>query len=406
MQTALHIVKNWQLTRVSFGEGTVRTAGELARDMGMHHALVVIGGGSVEHSGHLKNLLGVLNAAGITHDVFKGVEPNPSIETMYRIALKVLHSKADGLIGLGGGSVLDACKAANVLVSMKADDIHPFFGVDNIKKVFAGKLLPYLPIPTTSGTSAEVTKYSNVTDHALGVKKLIADPTIIPPRAIVDPELTYSCPPSLTRVAGLDTLTHLMEGFVNNVHDAVDPDANERAIEGMRLVFKYLPAAIADGKNAEARRAMSLASVLGGTVIVFKSTGGPHMNSFSWYSVMDHGEATALMLPYYIAYYGPAIKAKLDIIAGLMGIDVGTDVTRLVAQGLLDFYKSIGQRTMLPEYKDFPEALIEKAVEDAVQNQMKLDAMPRPIPAARSKEILRTILRAAWDGSIDAILAL
>nr|MDO8116775.1 iron-containing alcohol dehydrogenase [Candidatus Sigynarchaeota archaeon] len=182
--------------------------------------------------------------------------------------------------------------------------------------------------------------------------------------------------------------------------------ANERAIEGMRLVFKYLPTTITDGKNVEARRAMSLASVLGGTVIVFKSTGGPHMNSFSWYSVMDHGEATALMLPYYIAYYGPNIKAKLDVIAGLMGIDAGKDVTRAVAQGLIDFYKKIGQRTRIPEYKKFPEALIEKAVEDAAQNQMKLDAMPRPIPAARSKDILRTILKAAWDGSVDAILQL
>nr|MDO8086614.1 iron-containing alcohol dehydrogenase [Candidatus Sigynarchaeum springense]MDO8117258.1 iron-containing alcohol dehydrogenase [Candidatus Sigynarchaeota archaeon] len=406
MEKALDIIKNWALTIVTFEDGALEKAGNIAKEMGMKNALIVIGGGSVEKSGQLGRLQATLTRAGVKHDLFKGIEPNPSVESIYRMALKLLHCKADGIVGLGGGSVLDACKAANVMVSAKADDIHPYFGVDNIKKSFKGTLLPFLPIPTTAGTSAEVTKYSNITDHALGVKKLVSDETIIPKRAIVDPELTKSCPPALTRIVGLDTLTHLMEGYMNNVHDSVDPGANARAIEGMRLVFKYLPRAVKDGSDMEARRAMSAACVLGGTVIVYKSTGGPHMNSFSWFSVLDHGEATALMLPYYTAYYGKNIQDKLKQVAALMGLTASGDVTRAVVLGLIDFYKAIGQKTRLAEHARFPKEFIEKAIADAAQNQMKLDAMPRPIPGARSKEILRTIIEGAWTGDIDAILAL
>ncbi|MHA1680508.1 MAG: iron-containing alcohol dehydrogenase [Promethearchaeota archaeon] len=406
MTKAEEIVNNWTLTRVTFGEGTLSTVGDHAKELNMKKTLIVIGGGSVEKQGYLKVLVDSLDATGIEHELFKGVEPNPCIETIYGIALKATFSKVDSFIGLGGGSVLDAVKAANVLVTLGSEDIHPYFGANMIEKVFKGRLMPFIEIPTTSGTSAEVTKYSNVTDPRLGVKKLISDPTIIPPRAIVDPELTVSCSPRLTRVAGLDTLTHLMEGYVNNIHDNVSPGTNERAVEGMRLLFQYLPRAIADGQDMDARRMMSLASILGGTVIVYKSTGGPHMNSFSWYNVMDHGEATAIMLPYYIAYYGPKIKEKLKVIAGLMGLDDSGDIVRVVAQGLIDFYEKIGQNTKLPAYENFPREMIAKAIKDASQNQMKLDSMPRPIPADNVTKILQTILDGAWNGTIDEILKL
>lgn len=403
---AEEIVKNWELTDITFGQGTIDQSGVIARDMGMKNALITIGGGSVEKYGYLSKLINSLEQNNIKYNILKGVETNPSIGTIYRIALKAFQIKADGFIALGGGSVIDAVKAANVLVTLKKDDIRPFFGVNNIEKVFKGDLGPLLPIPTTSGTSAEVTKYSNVSDLVIGVKKLISDPTIIPKKAIVDPKLTISCPPNLTRVVGLDTLTHLMEGYLNNIHDNVDPDANGRAVEGMRLVFNYLPRAIKDGRDIEARKMMSLACVLGGTVIVYKSTGGPHMNSFSWFSIMDHGEATALMLPYYVAYYGPNVLEKLKIISKIMELDTNRDVTSTVAQGLLEFYKKIGQPIKIPEYENFSKEYLDKAIKDASQNQMKLDNMPRPIPSEKRDHILKVILKGAWEGKIEEILKL
>ncbi|MFW9928408.1 MAG: iron-containing alcohol dehydrogenase [Candidatus Thorarchaeota archaeon] len=404
--SAEDIVKNWNLTKISFGEGSLSKAGEISREMGMNKPLICIGGGSVERFGYLDVLIDVLEKNRCQYNLIRGVEPNPSIGTIYRIALKALQSQSDGFIALGGGSVIDAAKAANVLVTLNADDIHPYFGVNNIQKVLNRDLMPLLPIPTTAGTSAEVTKYSNVSDLVLGVKKLISDPYIIPKRAIVDPKLTVSCPPKLTRIVGLDTLTHLMEGYLNNVHDNVDPKANERAIEGMRLVFNYLPKAVNDGKDIEARKMMSLACILGGTVIVYKSTGGPHMNSFSWFSVMDHGEATALMLPYYVAYYGKDISKKLEVIANIMNLEIGNNLTKTTVEGLFAFYKIIGQPIKISDYQEFPKDFISKAIKDASQNQMKLDNMPRPIPAERRNAVLKTILEGAWNGHINKILKL
>lgn len=404
--SAEDIIKNWNLTKISFGEGSLSKAGEISSEMGMKKPLICIGGGSVEKYGYLNVLTDVLEKMGLQYNLIRGVEPNPSIGTIYRIALKALQSQSDGFIALGGGSVIDAAKAANVLITLSADDIHPYFGVNNIQKVLNQDLMPLLPIPTTAGTSAEVTKYSNVSDLVLGVKKLISDPSIIPKRAIVDPKLTISCPPKLTRIVGLDTLTHLMEGYLNNVHDDIDPKANERAIEGMRLVFNYLPKAVNNGKDIEARKMMSLACVLGGTVIVYKSTGGPHMNSFSWFSVMDHGEATALMLPYYVAYYGKNISKKLEVIANLMNLDLSNNLTKSTVEGLFAFYRTIGQPTKISDYQEFPKDFISKAIKDASQNQMKLDNMPRPIPAEKREKILKTILEGAWNGHIDKILKL
>ncbi|MBC8419588.1 MAG: iron-containing alcohol dehydrogenase [Desulfobacterales bacterium] len=165
-----------------------------------------------------------------------------------------------------------------------------------------------------------MTKFAVITDPKLGVKKLIIDPAIIATEAIVDPELTYSCPKHVTLVSGLDAMTHLIEGYFNEVDEGIDPQCNGRALAGLKLLFEALPKVVQDPSDKEGRRNMSLSSVLGGTVLFFKQAGGPHLNSFSWCNVMDHGEACAVMLPYYAAYYAPVVMEKLRNVSALMGL--------------------------------------------------------------------------------------
>ncbi|MHA1731508.1 MAG: iron-containing alcohol dehydrogenase family protein [Promethearchaeota archaeon] len=411
MEKALEILKNWKLTDVTYGPGVISEVGARAKEFGSK-AIVVIGQGSVKKHGYLDALLESLGAAGVRAKVVEGVEPNPSKETIYRLAYYLLADSYDCAIALGGGSTIDALKGGLILATVRDGDIDEYFGVGNASRRMERMDPPMIAIPTTSGTSAEVTKYSNITDPTLRVKKLISDPAIIPQVALVDPELTLSCPPGLTATVGLDTLTHLMEGYMNNVHDGVDPGdetlpgANERALEGMRLLFGALPEAVRDGSNLEAREKMSLACVLGGTVIVYKSTGGPHMNSFSWFDLMPHGNATGLMLPYYTAYYAPAIEGKLRKVAALLGVDAGDNVGKAVAEGLLEFYGKLGFPTTLREVPGFTGAHVDKAIADAAQNQMKLDNMPRPIPAEKKNEVLRVIIEGARDGDLSRILEL
>jgi alcohol dehydrogenase class IV len=190
------------------------------------------------------------------------------------------------------------------------------------------------------------------------------------------------------------------------VDENADPECNGRALLGLRLLFEGLPRVLEDAKDREARRMMSLASSLGGSVLFFKQAGGPHLNSFSWSNVMDHGEACAVMLPYYGAYYAPVVKDKLKILTEILGGKDSGNMARDFAEGLLDFYKRLNFPSTLKAYEKFSKDLIDKAIKDASQNRMKLEAMPRPIPAEKSEAVLRTIIEGAYHGTLEEIIRL
>jgi alcohol dehydrogenase/1,3-propanediol dehydrogenase len=405
-QNSLKIFASWPRTKIVFGSGMLKEAGKYAREFGTS-ALIVIGGGSVKKNGFLDILIAALDNAGLSAKIFEGVEENPLHETIQAIAQLYTQNKFDVLIGLGGGSALDAAKAALILASLKETDLSPYFGVGEVSKKLP-RISPCICIPTTSGTSSEVTRYSNITVRSLGVKKLISDIAIHPHIAIVDPELTKTCPKDLTITVGLDTLTHAMEGYLNTVQDPGNEDINERALMSIELVFRWLKVAAEEPNNSDARRMMALASVLGGTVIGgdrFKGTGGPHMNSFSWAETIAHGKSTGVMLPYYTVYYAknPAVVDKLKPIAKMLNLSPDGDIGRNVAQAMLDWYRSMGFPTCLKDVKGWKEEYFQKALKDAGQNAMKLKAMPNPVPLEEVDAIIGPILEAAVSCDLTKI---
>jgi len=404
MGKAEEILKAWKPTKIHFGEGSIQQVGEVVKKYAKK-TLLTIGKGSIKKSGVLDSISQALEKNSITYKIVEGVEPNPSKETVYRIVYHLLAGDFNCLLAIGGGSVIDAAKAAAILGTIKEGQIDDYFGVGMVSKKVK-RIMDLIAIPTTSGTGSELTKFSVITDTWLLVKKLIFDIAIIPTEAIVDPELTYSCETHVSRVTGLDAMTHLMEGYFNNVDEAVDSEANQRALMGLKLVFEGLPRVLQNGQDREARRMMSLASTLGGSVLFYKQAGLPHLNSFSWSNVMDHGEAVAVMLPYYTAYYAPNISEKIKNVAELMSIPESKNMTKDFVQGLFEFYKKVNFPLTLKEFKNFSKDLIEKAVRDASQNRMKLDASPRPIPPERSNEVLRTIIEGAHEGTIEKIVNL
>jgi len=404
MREEERILSEWKPTNIHFGEGKIQEVGEIIRKYG-DNVLMVIGGGSVRKNGIYDRLTHLLNQSSVRHGVCEGVEPNPSKETVYRIAYHILAGKFTCLLAVGGGSAMDAAKAAGILATVKEGEIDDYFGVGLVSKK-TEKIMNLVVAPTTSGSGSEVTKFSVITDTRLGVKKLMIDPAIVPGDAIVDPVLTYSCGKHVTMVSGLDAMTHLIEGYFNTVDEAADPTTNDRAMTGLRLLFQALPRAVHDPNDREARRDMAVASTLGGTVLFFKQAGGPHLNSFSWCSVMDHGEACAVMLPYYGAYYAPVVEEKLRNVSRIMGVMDSGNPAKDFAEGLLDFYRKLEFPLTLKEFKDFSYELIDKAVADASQNKMKLEAMPRPVPAEKSEKVLRTIIEGAYEGRLEEILKL
>jgi alcohol dehydrogenase class IV len=404
MAEAEKILKAWKPTRIHFGEGTVLRVGKVVKKYG-DRTLLVIGKGSIRRSGVLDRVLQSLAKNSINSKMVEGIEPNPSKETVYRIAYHLLAGNFSSLLAIGGGSVIDAAKAAGILGTIKEGEIDDYFGVGMVSRKVK-KIMPLIALPTTGGTGSELTKFSVITDTWLHVKKLIFDIAIVPAEAIVDPELTYSCENHVSRVTGLDAMTHLMEGYFNNVDETADPEANHRALIGLKLLLEGLPRVLKEGEDREARRMMSLASTVGGSVLFYKQAGLPHLNSFSWSNVMDHGEAVAVMLPYYSAYYAPNIAEKMKKVAELMSIPESKDLIKDFVQGLFAFYKKVNFPLTLKEFKNFSEDLIDKAVRDASQNRMKLEASPRPIPPEKSEEVLHTIIQGAYQGSIEKITKL
>ncbi|MHA1338876.1 MAG: iron-containing alcohol dehydrogenase family protein [Promethearchaeota archaeon] len=405
-QKAMEIFASWPRTKIIFGNGVINKTGEYASEFGKK-ALIVIGQGSVKKNGSLKKLTDSLDSREIEYDIFEGVEPNPSKETIEAIATKYNDDSYDVAIALGGGSAMDATKAALILTTSGEKDISQFFGVGKVSEKI-NRISPCICIPTTSGTSSEITRYSNVTVKELGVKKLISDIAIHPHYAIVDPELTISCPKNLTITVGLDTLTHSMEGYLNTVQDEGNEEINQRALLSIELVFRWLKVATEEPDNKDARKMMSIACVLGGTVIGgkrFKGTGGPHMNSFSWAETIAHGNSTGIMLPYYIIYYAknPKVKEKLKPIAKMLNVVPTNNIGKDVAKAILDWYKSMGFPTKLKDMPGWKDEYIDKAIKDAGQNAMKLKAMPNPVPLDKVDKILRPILEAAVSGDLSKI---
>ncbi len=393
-------------TRIVFGRGSLRQLGMLASLAG-RRALLVTGRSFSKEHGHLDRALESLKAKGIEVEVESGIESDPLDSTVDRLAARVKEVGPDFLVALGGGSVMDATKMANVCARLDVN-MGPLYGTDQITPRLEDRdieLLPVITVPTTSGSGSEITRYAVITDTSVELKKIIIDFALCPSIALVDPELTLTCPPEVTRVSGLDTLSHLIEGYMNyrDVSEVVD----ESALEGIRLVLDYLPRAVENGGDIEAREKMSRACLLGAMVITFKGTGLPHGFSFSFYGVVPHGSGVTLTLPYSWAYSVMSVEQKTRELAGLFGAGSEgpiRDVARDTIQALIDFYRKVGHPTTLSEIEGIDEERIRRAAADMKMNPSKLENAPRPVPIERSEEILTSILEAAYTGDYEPLI--
>lgn len=359
----------FQLLRVTLG----RSIGQTVLFSGTHYAEL-------------------FRCAGFT--VWTGVEAEPSVETVGKMADFLRQNQPENVVAVGGGSVLDAAKAA-YLVYQTGWQLNELFGVNRWSSANPGKRLKRMvAIPTTSGTGSEATPYSNIVDHSAGVKKLIVEEQSVPAIAFCPPSFQRSMPSGLTRAVGCDALAHLIEGFLNVGADSRHPQANLWAKTGIELISRYLVRAIADPDDIEARRGMLVASTLGGMTIRFKSTGLPHLCSFSWFGRIAHGEAVALLLPGAWSYYlaNPAVAERT---MELSEIFPGT-----TPEGVISSYQEFIRSTGLPEklsaWQGITPELLERTAGSGAENRMKLDNAPNPVPLEKSYDILLSIMKSVY----------
>ncbi|MDD3703603.1 MAG: iron-containing alcohol dehydrogenase [Lentisphaerae bacterium] len=388
----VELLEKYTDTALIFGSERMIMIQEVFYQSDTRKIAVFSGGESADRSGAFAELMKKLSILPQIQVVrFNAIKPEPTIETVTQMLEFLKNETPDEVVAIGGGSPLDAAKAA-WLVHQAGGSIHDYFGVNRYSAENPQrKLKKIIAIPTTAGTGSEATPYSNIVDQAMQVKKLISETEIIPAYSFVVPEFTSSMPPSVTRATGCDALAHAIEGFLNVGQDQVDSFANARALEAISLIVKHLPVAITDGNNHDARSAMAIAAALAGMVIRHKPTGLPHLCSFSWFEKIEHGIAVVLLLPAAWRYYNEssAVATRTMQLAPIFGGNTPDEV--------VDGFRSFLSRCGVPDgLKTFPaitEELLRKTANSATQNKMKLELAPRPVPLEQSEQILSDILQ-------------
>ena len=299
--------------RIIFGPGTVNQIGVLARELG-RRALVTTG----LDPAHSERTLAALSAAGVDY-VTLPVSSEPTTALARQGARLALETDCDLIIGLGGGSAIDAAKAVAALAANGGDPL------DYLEVVGRGQLLtqpslPCIAIPTTAGTGAEVTRNAVLASPEHSIKASLRSPTMLPRVALVDPELTYSLPPTVTASTGLDALTQLIEPFTSS---KVNPLTDALCREGMMRAARSLRTAYEDGRDASAREDMALASLFGGLALANAGLGvvhgfaGPVGGTFH----ASHGAVCAAFLPHVMAVNVRALRARQPGSAALARYD-------------------------------------------------------------------------------------
>jgi alcohol dehydrogenase class IV len=289
-------------TRIVFGSGVASQLPELARAFGQR-ALVVTGR-STDRSA---TLVAALEHNGIECAVFS-VDGEPAVDVVRSGATEARERRCELVIGIGGGSAIDAGKAIAALAANSGDplDYLEVIGKGNALKT---PPLPFLAVPTTAGTGAEVTRNAVIGSAEHGVKASMRSPMMLPEIAVVDPELTLDVPPDITASTGLDALTQLIEPYVSVRANAM---TDLFCLEGMRLVAKALPAVHRNGRDREAREAMSFAALLGGLALSNAGLGVVHGFAAPIGGMFNapHGAVCAAVLPHGMAANIRAVRER------------------------------------------------------------------------------------------------
>ncbi|HBF34757.1 TPA: bifunctional acetaldehyde-CoA/alcohol dehydrogenase [Candidatus Sumerlaeota bacterium] len=248
-----------------------------------------------------------LKQAGMETEVFSEVEPDPSTDTVYRGVECMNRFQPDLVVAFGGGSPIDAAKGMWLFYEQpgtRFEDLALRF-VDIRKRAVRfpelGKKALFVAIPTTSGTGSEVTAFAVITDKVAGIKYPLADYELTPDIAILDPELTYSVPPSVTADTGMDVLSHAVESYVSVL---ASDYTDSLALQSIKMLFKYLPIAYAEPKNEKAREKMHNASCMAGMAFTNAFLGINHSlaHKIGGSFHVPHGRANAILLPHVIRY--------------------------------------------------------------------------------------------------------
>ncbi len=372
-----------------FGPGARKELPEAIRRLGKSKVLVVTDKGLLQF-GVAKMVTDVLDETGIQYEIFSDVKPNPTVSNVKAGIDAFKSAEADILVAIGGGSSIDTAKAIGIVIANpEFSDIVSLEGCAPTKN----KSVPIIALPTTAGTAAETTINYVIIDEEKQKKMVCVDPNDIPAVAIIDAELMYSLPKSLTAATGMDALTHAIEGYITQGAWELS-DMFE--IEAIRMISRYLPVAVEDPQNPEGRNGMAVAQYVAGMAFSNVGLGLVHGMAHPLGALFDipHGVANAVLLPTVMEFNMPYCIAKYRKIAEAMGVDTSSMNDKEAAQAACDAVKQLSQKVGIPatltalgiKAENIP-ALTEQAINDVCT-----PGNPRQVTAEEVEKIYHSLL--------------
>ncbi len=358
---------------VTYGFGAAGLVGEEARSLGLERVLLVTDKG-VRGAGLVDGIVQALQAAGVSVEIYDGVGPNPETVMVEDCLARLRAMDAQGVVAVGGGSPMDAGKGVAFLAT-NGGRLQDYIGQPIPKAP-----LPSICIPTTAGTSSEVTNNIVFTDPGSHLKFGLSSPNCAATRALVDPEMTLTLPPAITAATGLDALTHAAESYTSK--GAYD-FTQSLALDAIRLIGRWLPVAVAQGDNREARERMMMACLEGGIAFNQSRLTIVHAMSHpvSGWCGTPHGVANAVLLPHVMAFNVPYAEAEFAEIARALGVDTSGMAEAQAAEAAVERVRALNVELGIPEGLaacGVTEDAIDKMTDDALKSgNVRLN--PRPV---------------------------
>ena len=304
---------NWNYpTAVKVGAGRVRELPQWCESLGMRRPLLITDPGLAALP-LIGSVLDHCRSAGLECGLFHDIKGNPTGKNVDDGVAIFKAGGHDGVIAFGGGSALDAAKAVALMVGQDRP-LWDFEDVgDNYLRVNVAGMAPVVAVPTTAGTGSEVGRASVITDDHAHVKRIIFHAKMLPAVVILDPELTVGLPAKLTAATGMDALSHNLEAYCSPFYH---PMATGIALEGIRLIKQFLPRAVKDGHDLEARLQMLMASSMGATAFQ-RGLGAMHALAHPLGALYDahHGMLNAILMPYVLKANEAVIAERIELLA-------------------------------------------------------------------------------------------
>lgn len=327
---------------VTFGVDAVKELPKMLEGYKAKNVMVVYDAG-VKMAGIAEKVLEEVKKANVNITIFDGVIPNPTNEVVEEAAEIAKKANIDVFVAVGGGSSIDLTKAVNILMT-NPGKIGEYGGMNLVKE----DVLPLIAIPTTAGTSSEITNVVALTDTQAVCKYVIIDNKIVADKVIADPEFTKTMPPSVTAATGMDAITHAVESYISNM---ATPLTKYHSIRGLQIFYENLPKAVENGSDMQAREQMMLGCIVAGFGFSNANLGLVHgiAHTLSAHFHLAHGVANATVLPYVMEYNAESCPEEMVELAKAINLPLTGNIDEdkfALSKELLAMTKKVGIKTL------------------------------------------------------------